>query len=97
MVESFVEAVKQGSAVDPLKLEVGQLDLVDASTDIVHFLIEFIQDLVRDDCLEAIYDSTLILFRLLLGIVAMHEGETSVETVAVGHVDETQELVAVVD
>ena len=80
------------------ELKIGAFGCGHGHAQIIDLLVELIQDLVGDDGLEAVDDAVLILLRVVVVlVVAVQEPEPLLHVVAVGHVDQPEELILVVN
>lgn len=81
-----------------LELKVSPLGCGHRHAEIIDLLVELVQYLVGNDGLKAIDDAVLILLGVLrILIMAVQETQAFFYIVAVGHVDESEELILVVN
>jgi hypothetical protein len=67
------------------------------SSYIINFLIELIKNLIRYNRVKSIDDSIFVLFSSLLFSVSLKEFYSFIDVEAEGHIDESQEIVLVVN
>lgn len=88
MIKRFIETVKQGPIMNAFKFKISPTCRWHRCSEIINFLMEFINNLIRNDCLQSINNSIFILLRTILRFIPMKQGETPIDVVAVWRIDQ---------